>query len=367
MKDPQVHSRRDFIRKTGTGVAGAIITTKLGAFPNTLSGKHKKVGIALVGLGYYSTDVLAPALQHTDTAYLAGIVTGTPWKEGVWAEKYDIPGENIYNYENFDSIAENREIDIVYVVLPNSMHKEFTIRAAKAGKHVICEKPMAVTAGECREMIDACEENGVLLSVGYRLHYDPYNIEAMRLGQQKILGSVQHIDCGAAYYHTNLDSWKLKRAMGGGSMFDMGVYPLQAARYVTGEEPVRVSAQKILKRDAFREVDEGALFQLEFPGGAVASLSTGFHARSNFLHVSAEDGRFSLQPFSGYRNNRGTIGREPMSFPEVNQQAAQMDDVARAVLNGGSVRVTGEEGFRDLVVVEAVYRAIDKKCSIEIT
>src|SRR5690606_23331209 len=121
--------------------------------------------------------------------YLAGIVTGTPAKEKQWASRYNIPEKNIYNYENFDSIALNPDIDIVYVVLPIFMHKEFTIRAAQAGKHVICEKPMAMNVRECEEMIAACTKANRLLSIGYRLHFEPYNMEMMRLGQQKVFGN----------------------------------------------------------------------------------------------------------------------------------------------------------------------------------
>ena len=208
------HSRRSFIRKSTLDVAGTGLAVKSFAIPNMLTGKQRKVGVALVGLGYYSTDVLAPALQETETAYLAGIVTGTPSKEEIWIKKYGIPRKNVYNYENYDEIAENPDIDIIYVVLPNSMHKEYTIRAARAGKHVICEKPMALNADECREMIAACNENGVQLSIGYRMQFEPNTQEVMRLGQEKVFGTVRQISCGAAYREWRADHWKVKKAMG---------------------------------------------------------------------------------------------------------------------------------------------------------
>ena len=163
------NSRRRFIRNIST----AAILSGTAGLPLITTGKSfrtkGKLGIALVGLGYYSTDLLAPGLQKTENCYLAGIVTGTPEKEKIWSDKYGIPRKNIYNYGNFDDIAGNRDIDVVYVVLPNNMHREFTIRAARAGKHVICEKPMALNADECHEMISACKEAGVTLSIGYRL------------------------------------------------------------------------------------------------------------------------------------------------------------------------------------------------------
>ena len=171
-----------------------------------------KLGIALVGLGYYSTDLLAPALQETSHSYLAGIVTGTPEKATRWKARYNIPEKNIYNYENFDEIAANDDIDIIYVVLPNSMHAEYTIRAAKAGKHVICEKPMASNADECRAMIAACEEAGVQLSIGYRMQYEPTTQELIRIGAEREMGGVRMVHAAAGYREGRPNTWKLKKS-----------------------------------------------------------------------------------------------------------------------------------------------------------
>ncbi len=360
-------SRREFMKMSLVGATGALFSSQIQAFPTFLSGKQKKMGIALVGLGWYSTDILAPALQETDTAYLAGIVTGTPSKEKIWAEKYNIPVENIYNYENFDEISTNQDIDIVYVVLPNSMHKEFTIRAAKAKKHVICEKPMAMNASECREMIAACRDNGVGLSVGYRMQYEPTTQEVMRLGQEKVFGQVLHISCGAGYRNTNFDHWKWEKHMGGGAMMDMGVYPLQAARYVTGKEPLTVTAQTFVTRPGnFEGVDEATTFQLEFPDGTIANLDTGFHAGFNYLHAFAEKGWFELKPFSGFSGIKGQTSEGKLDFPQINQQAKQMDEDAIAFSNGLQPRVPGQEGLKDMLVVDAVYKSLETGGKIDI-
>ena len=170
--------------------------------------QKEKLGIALVGLGYYSTNLLAPALKETEHCYLAGIVTGTPSKIDEWQSKYAIPDKNIYNYQNFDSIKDNPEIDIVYVVLPNSMHAEFVIRAAEAGKHVVCEKPMAMNVKECNEMIAACEKSGKKLSIGYRLHFDPYHLEMMRLGTKKIYGNIKKMSAGFGILPDDPEQWR---------------------------------------------------------------------------------------------------------------------------------------------------------------
>lgn len=361
-------TRRQFIRTAAYGTAGTLAFSSLNAFPSILSGKNKQMGIALVGLGWYSTDILAPALQETKVAKLTGIVTGTPSKEKIWTEKYSIPEKNIYNYENYDEIASNPDIDIMYIVLPNSMHKEFTIRAAKAGKHVICEKPMAMDARECREMIKACKENNVGLSVGYRMHYEPTTQEIMRLGQQEVFGQVLHISCGAGFRNNNFNHWKWEKDMGGGAMMDMGVYPLQAARYVTGLEPVSVTAQSLVTRPGkFENVDEMTMFQLDFPNGTVANLDTGFHASFNYLHAFAEKGWFELKPFSGFRGIKGRSSKGELKYPEINQQATQMDEDALSFMNGETPRVPGEEGLKDMLVVDAINktRNTGKKAQIE--
>src|SRR5258706_1043612 len=165
-------NRREFIQHAAASAAGLAVSKY--AFAQSLIPKKKeKLGVALVGLGYYSTDLLAPALQLTEHCYLAGVVTGTPSKSEKWKQTYHLPDKNIYNYQNFDSLASNPEIDVVYIVLPPSMHAEDSIRAARAGKHVWCEKPMAMTESEGQSIIDACNKNKVRLSIGYRMHHEP--------------------------------------------------------------------------------------------------------------------------------------------------------------------------------------------------
>jgi glucose-fructose oxidoreductase len=360
MKAQPQNSRRQFIKQSAA--ASALVATPAIWKKNiSLVGlkPKEKLGIALVGLGYYSGQVLAPALQETENCYLAGIVTGTPEKEKIWAEQYGIKEENIYNYDNYNSVANNDDIDIIYVVLPNSMHAEYTIRAAEAGKHVICEKPMALNPQECEAMIKACEDNKRKLSIGYRMQFEPHTQEVMRLGQEKVFGPVKLVNAGAGYRESRADHWKLDKAMGGGAMMDMGVYSLQAARYVTGEEPVAVTAQSFTTRpELFTEVDETTMFQLEFPSGALANLHTSFGMSMNYLNVTADEGWFKLEPFSAYRGIEGESKNGPIEFPQINQQATQMDEQAYCVMEDKPMRVPGEEGLRDMRVVDAIYRAI---------
>lgn len=251
----------------------------------------KKLGIALVGLGKYSEGQLGPALKETQHCYLAGIVTGTPDKADKWKKKYDIPEKNIYNYQNFDTIKDNGDIDIVYVVLPNAMHVEYVVMAAKAGKQVICEKPMATSVEDCEKMITACKESGKMLSIGYRLHFEPYNQEMMRLGQRKVFGSVKTLKADNGMSST--EGWRLdKELAGGGPLMDVGIYCVQGIRYTTGMEPIAVTAKFGPKKDTemFKEVEESINWQMEFPGGITASCNTSYSDEMNILRAEAENG-----------------------------------------------------------------------------
>jgi glucose-fructose oxidoreductase len=352
------HSRRRFIKN----ISAAAILSGTAGLPLITTGKSLrskgKLGIALAGLGYYSTDLLAPGLQKTENCYLAGIVTGTPDKEKIWSDKYGIPRKNIYNYGNFDDIAGNRDIDVVYVVLPNNMHREFTIRAARAGKHVICEKPMALNADECREMIRACSEAGVTLSIGYRLRYEPYTREIEEYAAGRTFGNIRFLNTAAGFYMRRpTGHWKVKAEYGGGAMMDMGPYPLQAARYATGLEPVSVTAQQF-NSPGIEETDETTTFQLDFPGGIIANCMTTFGGNVNFLKISAEKGEYGLEPFSGYGGLHGFLpGGKKFDFTEPHQQAHQMDEMCKAILGGYPSKTPGEEGLRDMVITDAIKKS----------
>jgi glucose-fructose oxidoreductase len=328
--------------------------------------KKDRLGVALVGLGYYSTDLLAPALQQTKNCYLAGIVTGTPAKAETWKKKYNIPDKNIYNYENFGSIANNPDIDVVYVVLPPSLHREYVIKAANAGKHVWCEKPMAMTVQECRDMIDACKKNKRSLAIGYRLQHEPNTKEYRRIVQQKLLGNIKQVNCAAGYRDNRTDHWKQKKEMGGGVLYDMGVYAIQGARLGTGMEPIAiVSAQTSTTRPEIYKngLDETTVATLEFPGGVRADIKTSFGENINFMDITAEKGIIKIAPYSAYNGVKGSspLGEFNHAYQVPWQQANQMDDDAMAIMQGKPMQVPGEEGLRDIRLVEAIYRSAATK------
>lgn len=350
-------SRRAFIQTLGAAT-GAWAASR--TFPHILLPKQKeKLGVALVGLGYYSTDILAPALQLTEHCELKGIVTGTPSKIPVWQKKYGIEDKHVYNYETMHQVADNPDIDIVYIVLPPALHAQYSIIGAEAGKHVWCEKPMAVSEKECQSMIDACKKNKVQLTIGYRMQHEPNTQTVMRFAREKPFGKIVQVKAEAAYYDGRTNHWKQDKSLGGGAMYDMGVYPLNAVRYATGEEPVTVSARHETNRpDVYDEVDETTRFTLEFPSGAVATCMTSLGLRANELHVDCERGWYELKPFQAYNGVKGRASDgTSLDLTLPNQQAHQMDDDARAIKNNSEVLVPGEEGMRDIRIVEAIYRA----------
>jgi len=343
-------------------MAGTALLTGMPLACGMGNSQKESLGIALVGLGTYSTYELAPSLQQTKHCHLAGIVTGTPEKEKIWADKYGIAEENIYNYENFDKIANNAAIDIIYVVLPNSMHADFCIRAAKAGKHVICEKPMAVSVLECDAIIEACEKANVKLSVGYRLHSEPYTQEAKRFVKEKTFGAVQYVSADAAYFSsTNPEQWRLNRKLsGGGALMNMGVYAIQSAIYGTGMNPISVKAQEFSTRpEYFKDTDETITAQFEFPNTAIGNIMTSHNANINRLFVTGEKGWFELNPANNYGPLSGRTSRgDEIKFPHERQQKLQMDDFAKHILMGAPNIVPGEMGKRDMIIVEAIYKSI---------
>jgi glucose-fructose oxidoreductase len=349
-------SRRAFIQK-------ATLASAVAFSPNVLlaatRAPKRKLGVALVGLGYYSTDLLAPGLLKTSNCELKGIVTGSPEKVAVWQEKYDIADKNVYNYNNYDEIANNPDIDVIYVVLPPSMHREYTVRGAETGKHIWCEKPMAPSVADCQAMIDACNKNKVKLSIGYRCQHDP-NIQAyMEATRSAKFGKVKMLTSAAGYFDGRTDHWKQKKALGGGVMGDMGVYSLQGARLATGEEPIKVMAKSYTTRpEIYHEVEETMIYQLEFPSGALAACQASFGISMNHLQIQYEKGWLRMEPQSGYQGNKGEMSDGTKINMDIGmQQPRQMDDDALSIMNNKPMLVPGEEGLRDIRVVEAIYRS----------
>ncbi|NMH60817.1 Gfo/Idh/MocA family protein [Alteromonas ponticola] len=350
-------TRRQFLASIMAGLA----VTQSGFLSANAVKPTRKLGVALLGLGSYSKGLLAPALQHTKFCELRGIITGSPEKIPQWQKQYNIADENVYSYESLPDIANNPDIDIVYVVTPTGLHKKFSVMAAQAGKHVWCEKPMAMDEGECQAIIDTCNKNKVKLAIGYRMQHEPNTRRLAALHKTMPFGPFSQIESFAGYAGSGrpADNWRMQKEMGGGALYDMGVYPLNGARFITGMEPIRVSGRYEKSHpETFTEVDETTYFDLEFNNGLVANCGTSVVKSFNRLEVQCERGHYSLQPMQSYSGVTGTISDGTVLSPISGmQQTLQMDNDALAILGQGPTLVSGEEGLKDIRIIEAIFRS----------
>lgn len=359
-------SRRNFLQKfTASFIAAPLLAKDSLAAVEDINRQlydGPVLRVAIMGLGSYGTRV-AEAMKDCTKAKLVGVISGTPSKIKVWQEKYDIPEKNCYNYENFDAIKNNPDIDAVYIITPNGLHKDQTIRVAKAGKHVICEKPMAVNAKEAQEMVDACKAANVKLLIGYRMHFEPKTLEIIRQRNAGDFGKIKFFQGLSGFRIGDPTQWRLnKKLAGGGAMMDIGIYAINGARYMVGEEPIWVTAQEV-KTDPvkFKEgVDETIMFQFGFPSGAVAScLST--YAASNLdrFFLDGDAGYAELLPSTGYGPIKGKTSKGELDQPHRTHQTVQMDEMAGIILEGkqAPIPVDGEEGLKDMKIIDAIFEA----------
>ncbi|WP_370175834.1 Gfo/Idh/MocA family protein [Leeuwenhoekiella palythoae] len=345
-------NRRSFLKTTGLALAAS--TLPLPHFAN--GNPQKKLGVALLGLGGYATNNLAPALMQTKHIELRGIVTGSPEKIPVWQEKYGIKDQNVYSYETLPEIANNQDIDVVYIATPTFLHKKYAVMAANAGKHVFCEKPMAMTVSECQEIIDACEKNNVRLAIGYRMQHEQNTQTIINWAETNPYGALQSVHTEAGFRIGSSGGWRLDGAKGGGAIYDMGVYPINAMRYATGLEPISLTASHETQRpDLFLNgAPEITYFDLKFPNGITAKGRVTYADNVNFLKVNCADGNYELAPFQSYNGVSGSTSDGKYLAPcECNQQAIQMDDDALAIMNDKPMISPGIEGLRDIQIVEA--------------
>jgi glucose-fructose oxidoreductase len=357
-------SRRRFIGGVIVG-SGILLFPRFSRAVDVLA-PSKKLGVALVGLGRYSTNQLGPALRLTQHCQLTGVVTGNRAKGKKWAHDYGFPEKNIFSYDTMARISGNPDIDVVYVVTPNSLHLEHCIAAAKCGKHVICEKPMAVSVAECDAMIAACKAAGVRLMIGYRLHYEPHHVEFARLAHDKVFGAFMRMD-GANGFRmrgskSDPSNWRVdKKLAGGGPLMDMGVYVIQAACMAKVEAaPTAVTAQfgPVTRPELFSEVEESVNWEMEFSDGAKAKCLATYGDNVSRFRAESADGWARLeQPAFYYDEPLLTTSKGPVHLPAVNHQVAQLDGMALELLTGQPTRAPGEMGRRDVAIIEAIYAA----------
>jgi len=361
-------SRRQFLQKItlSTAVLPFIHrndVTKTKAINEDGSGDDKILRVAIMGLGSYGTHV-AEAMQSCKRAKLTGVISGTPSKIKDWQSKYNIPDKNCYNYENFDQLKNNPDIDAVYVITPNALHHDQVIRVAKAGKQAICEKPMALNAREGQEMVDACKKANVKLLVGYRMHFEPKTLEVIRMRNNGDFGKIMFFQGQTGFTIGDPTQWRLnKKLAGGGSLMDIGIYSINGARYMVDEDPVWVTAQETKTNpEKFKEgVDETIMFELGFPGGAVASCLSSYNISNlDRFFMSGQKGFAELWPATGYGPIKGSTNKGELTQPHITHQTIQMDEMAAIILDGKQplVPVNGEEGLKDLKIIDAIYEAV---------
>ncbi|MEO5996096.1 MAG: Gfo/Idh/MocA family oxidoreductase [Chitinophagaceae bacterium] len=361
-----MNSRRNFLQKIAASAIALPLLSQYGLANSKGANKPYQgpiLRVALCGLGGYASRV-ADAMQANTRAKLVGAISGTPSKLKNWQTKYNIPEKNCYSYETFDSIKDNPDIDAVYVITPNSLHKEYVVRAAKAGKHAISEKPMSVNAKDGQAMIDACKKANVKLLVGYRMHFEPKTLEIIRMRKDGEFGKILFFQGLCGFKIGDPTQWRLNRELaGGGSMMDIGLYAINGSRYMVGEEPVWVTAQET-KTDhvKFKEgVDETIQMQFGYPSGAVASCLSSYNMNNlDRFFLNAEKGWAELYPSTGYGPIKGRTNKGELNQPHVTHQTVQMDEFSDIILQGKKpiVPVDGEEGLKDLKIIDAIYLAV---------
>ena len=338
----------------------------------------RKAGWALVGLGALAVEEVLPAFAETKQSRVAALVSGHPDKARQLAGVYGVERRALYAYDTFDTIADDEAIDVVYIILPNHMHAEYTIRALEAGKHVLCEKPMAVDSRECQRMIDAARAADRKLMIAYRLHYEPFTRKLIEMCESRELGAIKTIlTCNGQI--TTAPNIRLSRELGGGVVQDTGIYCINAAAYVTGEQPMSVTARAWQPTDNpnFREVPESVTFTLHYASGILAHCDTSFGvSESRYLRVQCEQGLIDFDMAYAYRGQRLRVKRgkadedgasdEELVFRSVNHFAAEMDHFSRCVLEGTEPRTPGEMGLADVRVIEAIEQAVRSGSTVDL-
>lgn len=353
-------------------------TEGIGEPPKPFAPKDR-IGFAIVGLGHLSVDELLPAFQETKRAKVVALVSGSREKAEQIAAQYNIAGKNIYDYENFDELKNNAEVDAIYIVLPNALHREFTERGAKTGKHILCEKPMATSVEDCEKMIAACEKANVKLMIAYRIQYEQYNRKVREIIKSEKFGKVKLIEGVNGQRQAKEWQWRHdKKLAGGGALPDIGLYCLNTARFLLGEEPIEVSAQTFSTSNdpRFKEIEENMLFQMRFPSGALVNSSTGYdYHQSKRYRVAMQTGWAEMSPAYSYEGLRLKISENrsdgenttQIIMKNQNQFAAEIDHFADCIMNDTQPFTPGEEGLQDQRIMEAIYEAAKNGKTIKLS
>lgn len=359
-------TRRDFAKLGAMGLAASAFHS----LPLMAQSAARKIGYCIIGLGRIA-DHHMRGIAQSSTSRITGLVSGHPDKAERIAAQYGVPTNSIYRYENIEQIRENKDIDAVIVCLPNSMHAEYTIRSAKSSKHVLCEKPMAISVAECEQMISACQSANVKLMIAYRLHYEPITLKTIQLIRDGAIGKIEAID-SANGFNIAPNEWRSTRSLGGGGpLMDVGIYSLNATRYLTGEDPIAFTAIATTpdQDGRFQGVEENLAWTMKFPSGAVASCITTYGASMpGYYKVFGSKGWIEVDSF-GYqglhltgnhrsdRNSPQTTLNEQNPEPDPKQFVRQIDHFSRCILANRTPDTSGQEGLKDMQHIQSIYKA----------
>ena len=340
----------------------------------------QRIGVALVGIGHLAIEQLLPAFAQSRSTRLVALVSGDRKKAGAVAAQAGVDPRRIFDYAGYDRIKDEPAIDAVYIALPNHLHAEYTVRAAAAGKHVLCEKPMANTVDEARQMIDACKRADRRLMIAYRIQYEPHNHYAMRAVRDRRFGKVSLIEGHNGQNVGDPAQWRLKRSAGGGALRDVGIYCLNTCRFLLGEEPIWVSGavHSTPGDPRFKEVDENTIFQLGFPSGALGSFSCSFgtHRSNRYRCLADHGGWIGADPAFDYegiqlelsevRGKQREELRHHPTIPPSQQFALELDHLAACIRGNRQPFTPGEEGLQDLRLIDAILQSAREARRIEL-
>ncbi len=327
----------------------------------------QKIGYCIIGLGRISMDEFMPGVKISQNSRITGIVSGHRDKAERVAAQYGVPSDSIYSYEDMDRIAANKAIQAVYVALPNSMHAEYTVRSAKAGKHVLCEKPMATSSADCERMIAACKSADRKLMIAYRCQYEPNMLKAQQTVRDGKIGRFQLFDSSFGFT-IRPGEWRLsKKLAGGGPLMDVGIYCLNACRFLSGEEPVEVDARwDVNDQDGrFGEVEENLVWTMRFPSGLLATCNTSYGTNTRgWFRAYGSRGSVQVEPAFGYEGVTMKIegpghveGGDTIADSNPRQFMREADHLAECIVQNRQPRSPGEEGLRDMRILESIYRS----------
>jgi len=331
----------------------------------------ERIGYAIVGLGHLALEEVIPEIMGCKYSKLAALVSGDEQKMARVALQYGIEPEACYTYETYDELKDNDEVQVIYIILPNHMHKEFTIRGAKAGKHILCEKPMANSAAECRQMIKACKQNNVKLMIAYRIQYQPHNLKLRELIRTERFGKVRYIEAANGQSSANPQHWRHVAAMaGGGALPDIGIYCLNTTRFLLDAEPIKVFAYKYATPGdpLFKDTEELISWQMKFKDGLIAACMAHYKVHEiKTLRIHAERGWMFMDKAFAYTGQRLTTARaeeditieEAIGMAETSQFAEEMDHFSQCILADKESDTPGEEGLQDHIIMEAIYKSAE--------